>query len=183
VNPQLTPHQDLSSCVTELSRIKSKSKSKSHCDWRSVTQSVVDRAHDQIIITLWQLRSCFLGAPSLTRGRVCLLYMLLALTTAYSFSGPSPSGLVTIFYCLWRETSLFVASYDSQGHGGGIRPHLHTGDTVTITRVALYSLRAHRTENPDPLVVSVDRTENISYGSYCCVRNITLRTSHVTPTE
>jgi hypothetical protein len=23
--------------------------------------------------------------------------------------------------------SLFVASYDSQGHGGGIRPHLHTG--------------------------------------------------------
>jgi hypothetical protein len=23
--------------------------------------------------------------------------------------------------------SLFVASYDSQGYGGGIRPHLHTG--------------------------------------------------------
>jgi hypothetical protein len=27
------------------------------------------------------------------------------------------------------ETSLFVASSDSQGHGGGIRPHLHTGLT------------------------------------------------------
>jgi hypothetical protein len=26
------------------------------------------------------------------------------------------------------ETSLFVASYDSQGHGGGIRPRLHTGN-------------------------------------------------------
>jgi hypothetical protein len=25
------------------------------------------------------------------------------------------------------ETSIFVASYDSQGHGGGIRPRLQTG--------------------------------------------------------
>jgi hypothetical protein len=37
-----------------------------------------------------------------------------------SFSGPSPVGLVTIFYCLRFETSLFVASYDSQGYGGGM---------------------------------------------------------------
>jgi hypothetical protein len=44
-----------------------------------------------------------------------------------SFSGPSPLGLATIFYCLRFETSLFVASYDLQGHGGGIRPRLHTG--------------------------------------------------------
>jgi hypothetical protein len=29
-------------------------------------------------------------------------------------------GLATIFYCLTFETSLFVASYDSQGHGGGL---------------------------------------------------------------
>jgi hypothetical protein len=36
-------------------------------------------------------------------------------------------GLVTIFYCLRFETSLFVASYESQGYGGGIRPLLHTG--------------------------------------------------------
>jgi hypothetical protein len=44
-----------------------------------------------------------------------------------SFSGPSPVGLVAIFYCLRFETSLFAASYDSQGHGGGIRPRLHMG--------------------------------------------------------
>jgi hypothetical protein len=32
-------------------------------------------------------------------------------------------------YCTVRfETSLFVAPYDSQGHGGGIRPRLHTGN-------------------------------------------------------
>jgi hypothetical protein len=36
-------------------------------------------------------------------------------------------GLVTIFYCLRFETFLFIASYDSQGHGGGIRPRLHKG--------------------------------------------------------
>jgi hypothetical protein len=51
---------------------------------------------------------------------------------AQSFSGPSPIGLVAIFYCLTFETSLFVASYDSQGHGGGIRPRLHTGISLAV---------------------------------------------------
>jgi hypothetical protein len=46
---------------------------------------------------------------------------------AQSFWGPSPVGLAVIFYRLSFETSLFVASYDSQGHGGRIRPRLHTG--------------------------------------------------------
>jgi hypothetical protein len=35
-----------------------------------------------LAITIWQLRSWFCGAPSLTRGRVCLLYMLLRLPNA-----------------------------------------------------------------------------------------------------
>jgi hypothetical protein len=47
---------------------------------------------------------------------------------AQSFSGPKLLGLATIFYCLRFETSHFVASYESQGHGGGIRPRLHTGN-------------------------------------------------------
>jgi hypothetical protein len=34
----------------------------------------------------------------------------------------SPLGLVTIFYCLRFETSLFFASYDPQGYGERIRP-------------------------------------------------------------
>jgi hypothetical protein len=46
---------------------------------------------------------------------------------AQSFSGPSPVGLVTIFYCPIFEISLFVDAYDSQGYGGGIRSRLHTG--------------------------------------------------------
>jgi hypothetical protein len=48
---------------------------------------------------------------------------------AQSFSSPSALGLATTFYCLRFETSLFVTSYDSQGHSGGIRPRLHTGIT------------------------------------------------------
>jgi hypothetical protein len=53
-----------------------------------------------------------------------------------SFSGPSPVGLLTKFYCLRFETSLFVASYDSQGYGGGIRPRLRT-DYVCVLSLCL----------------------------------------------
>jgi hypothetical protein len=49
----------------------------------TVSQSVILGVEpQQIFITVWQLRSCFCGAPSLTRGRVCLFYMLLALASA-----------------------------------------------------------------------------------------------------
>jgi hypothetical protein len=68
---------------------------------------------------------------------------------AQSFSGPSPLGLATVYYCLRFETSLFVASYDSQGHDGGIRPRLHTGLFLLSAALgsSLYSLRADPTEN------------------------------------
>jgi hypothetical protein len=57
-----------------------------------------------------------------------------------SFSGLSPVGLATIFYFLRFETSIFVASYDSEGYGGGIRPRLHTG---LIIPVIFLSYRAY----------------------------------------
>jgi hypothetical protein len=49
-----------------------------------------------------------------------------------SFSSPSPVGLETIFYCLRFKTSLFVASYDSQGYGGDIRPRLDARLIISI---------------------------------------------------
>jgi hypothetical protein len=110
-------------------RLPCQSQSHIATDGQSVSKSLCrapSGAHDQIFITVWQLRSCFCGAPSLTRGRVCLLYMLLALASAV-FLGSESLGTQTIFYSLRFETSLFVASYHSQGHGGGIRPRLHTG--------------------------------------------------------
>jgi hypothetical protein len=62
---------------------------------------------------------------------------------AQSFLGSRPVALVTIFYCLRFETSLFVASYDSQGHGGGIRPSAGLGSL-------LYSPWVDTTENTTP---------------------------------
>jgi hypothetical protein len=78
--------------------------------------------------------------------------------SAQSFSGPSPLGLTTIFYCLRFETSLFVASYDSQGHGGGIRPRFHKGGVPN---------RGPRVE---------EFSCPLSWKRYhCCARNVCLR--------
>jgi hypothetical protein len=73
-------------------------------------------AYDQIFIIVRQLRVCFYGALSLTRGRVWRLLCCWS-SPAQSFSGPSSKALVTIFYCLRFDTSLSVASHDSQGYG------------------------------------------------------------------
>jgi hypothetical protein len=91
---------------------------------------------------------------------------------AQSSSGPSTLGLATIFYCLRFETSLFVASYDSQGHGGGIRPRLHTGrhareDTTTLTGLDRLNCCYH--SNWGWYRLGADRTEN-SVFPYCCER-------------
>jgi hypothetical protein len=53
----------------------------------------------------------------------------------------------TIFYCLRFETSLFVASYVSQGHGGGIRPRLHMGFFFCPAEQLLQPLGTDPTEN------------------------------------
>jgi hypothetical protein len=55
---------------------------------------------------------------------------------------------MTIFYRLRFETSLFVASYDSQGHGGGIRTRLHTGVVTDCPNFLPYNyFCTDRTEN------------------------------------
>jgi hypothetical protein len=46
-------------------------------------------AYDQIFITVWQLRVCWFGAPSLTRGRLCRLQLLLAPASAVIFGSES----------------------------------------------------------------------------------------------
>jgi hypothetical protein len=61
-------------------------------------------AHDQIFITVRELRVCWCGALSLTKGLACRLQLLLALASAVILR-PSPVGLATIFHCLICETS------------------------------------------------------------------------------
>jgi hypothetical protein len=86
-------------------------------------------AYDQIFINVRQLRVCWCEALSLSLWREdwSVVYSCCWCSSGQSFSGPSPVGLVTIFYFLRFETSLSVASCGSQGFGGGIRPRLHMG--------------------------------------------------------
>jgi hypothetical protein len=56
-------------------------------DRRSAGQSVLEHSTHlglttRSLLHVWQLRSCSCGAPSLTIGRVCPLYMLLVLASA-----------------------------------------------------------------------------------------------------
>jgi hypothetical protein len=71
---------------------------------------------------------------SLMRGWLCHLQLLLVLASAHSFYDLRPVRLATVFY----DTSLFVASYDSQGYGGGIRPRFHTG--VQSSKIMLWPI-------------------------------------------
>jgi hypothetical protein len=87
------------------------------------------------------------GSLSLSDDRTGLPFIIVAGPRQQSFSGPSSVGLVTIFYSLRFETSLFVASYDAQGYGRGIRPRSHTGQKLpVIVFFSLYSLRSDNTE-------------------------------------
>jgi hypothetical protein len=102
-------------------------------------------AHDEIFITFSQLRSCFHGVLFLMErtGLSCLCCWPLPVQ---SFLGSCPLGLTSIFYCLY-ETSFFVASYDSQCHGGGIQPHLYMDKLSVNVGFLLYSLRLGHAEN------------------------------------
>jgi hypothetical protein len=91
-------------------------------------------AYDQIFITVTQLRVCWCGALSLTRGRVCSLQLLLVLASSDILGSKSLGTRDHILLSQFRDF-LFVASYDSQGHGGGIRPRLHTGDGFLLYNV------------------------------------------------
>jgi hypothetical protein len=108
-----------------------KSKSKSHCDWRPVSQQVLMSSPHLELMTrhflLFDIYGLvFVGRPLWREdGSVsCICSWPLP---AQSLSGPNPLELETIFYRLRLETFLFVAFHDSQGHGGGIRLRLHTG--------------------------------------------------------
>jgi hypothetical protein len=81
--------------------------------------------YGQTFITVRQLLVCWCGALSLTRGWVCHLQLLLALASTDIFGSDSHG---TRDHNLLSQIDFpFVASYDSQGYGGVIRPRLHTG--------------------------------------------------------
>jgi hypothetical protein len=100
------------------------------------------------------------------RGLVSRLQLLLGLASAVTLwseslgtrdhillsqirDSPNLEGQVPVFISPRKRVvqlypqalgSLFVASYDSQGYDGGIRPRLHTG--IRLSRLHLKGLRA-----------------------------------------
>jgi hypothetical protein len=85
--PESVSNRELIWLELHFKKLKPVSQSKSHiaADSESVSKfwcRVPSGAHAQIFVTVWQLRSSFSVAPSLTRVRVCLLYMLLVLASA-----------------------------------------------------------------------------------------------------
>jgi hypothetical protein len=87
---------------------ESESESELYYDRRSVGQSVLVSSPllglmTRFFNTVRHLRVCWYGGPPLMRGQVCLLQLLLS-SLAQSFWGPSPTGLMTTFYCLRFET-------------------------------------------------------------------------------
>jgi hypothetical protein len=88
------------------------------------------------------------GVPFLTRGWVCILYTMLVLASVV-FLGSESLGTRDNILISQIGTSLFFASYDSQGHGGGIRPRLHTGEVIAAAPRYIDSARtAQRTPLP-----------------------------------
>jgi hypothetical protein len=85
-------------------------------------------AYDQILIIVWQLRVCCFGAPSLTRGRVCRLQLLLALDSAVIFGSESRRTRGHILLYQIRDFPFSSPPTTRKGHGGGIRPRLHSRD-------------------------------------------------------
>jgi hypothetical protein len=84
-------------------------------------------------VDAWQLRSCFCGTSSLTRGRVCLLYKLLALASAVFLESESLGTRDHILLSHIWDIS-FRRLLRLAGSRWSIRFGLHTGNSVEQSR-------------------------------------------------
>jgi hypothetical protein len=134
----------------ELSRSQLPASNSSSLQWLSPSSSLVIATESESDITtdsqsaslswnkapIWGLRPdfyyCQTIACLLTRGRVCRLQLLLALASAVLFGSDSRG---TRDHILLSQIRDFVASYDSQGYGGGIRPRLHNAESESMSYI------------------------------------------------
>jgi hypothetical protein len=105
-------------------------------------------ASDQIFITVRQLRIGWCEALSLTRGRVCRLQLLLVLASAVILRSES-RGTHDHILLSHNWDFLFIASYDSQGYVGSMRPRLQWIMCPFLTRS-----RPQREHTPEQFVFS-----------------------------
>jgi hypothetical protein len=95
--------------------IRESSQSQSHiatdCESVSLGVEPPSGAHDPIFITVWQLQSCYCGAPSLRRGRDCLLSESLSalvshLSATVIYLWPVRANKLRRFIREWPELTL-----------------------------------------------------------------------------
>jgi hypothetical protein len=137
-------------------------------DRRSIDQFVLEKSTHLGLMSRFLLLSDDCGFVDvgcfLWREDKSVVYNCCWLSPAQSFSGLSPMGLVTIFYCLRFETSLFVPNCDSQG----IRSRVHTGFNGSWA---------------GPRYIASARTkQKTSFQQFCCwVTSLSTRTLQKTP--
>jgi hypothetical protein len=125
------------------------------------------RLMTRYLLLSWQLRSCFLWG-ALSDERTGLSFIGAAgPCQRRSVMGPSPLVLATIFYRLRFETFHFVASYDSQGHGGGIWPRLHKGFLAVTLQLDDITVGANRTENAIPSGIHIMTRVTVATRWWC----------------
>jgi hypothetical protein len=130
--------------------------SKSHIatDGQSISKSwcwATSGSHDQMFITLWQLRSSFLGRPLWREdGFVVSIYCLSS--PAKSFSDPSTLAFVTIFYRLRFETFLSsplttrkvtVEVFDPPPHGCSACQNQSQSHWLTVSQSVCLGVEPH----------------------------------------
>jgi hypothetical protein len=130
---QQTPEQNWTSEKIIEFTLHWASKSKSYYD-RRFSRPVclgikhTSGAYNQIFITVRQLRVCWWGALSLTRGRVCLLQLLLALASAVTLESES-HFTVSDSRLPWTERSHVPSLYNF----GKNRIEITTSNSSCIT--------------------------------------------------
>jgi hypothetical protein len=101
-------------------------------------------AYDQIFIIVWQLRVCWFGAPSLTRGRVCRLQLLLALASAVIFWSESRRTRGHIFLSQIRDFTFRRLLRLAGSRWRYSTPPPHGSNLVLIWTAAYIEHRYHR---------------------------------------
>jgi hypothetical protein len=92
----------------------------------------------------------------------CLFFLCVILQGCELLDYIEPNGRMTDeLERIWKEE--VVASYDSQGYGGGIRPRFHTGvDEVCCSRKQLLYISSYLTGNTEQRQRAVGLTEIFS---------------------
>jgi hypothetical protein len=117
-------------------------------------------AYDQIFITVRQLRVCWCGALSLTKGRVCRSQLLLALASAVILGSESHGIRYHILLSQIRDFHVRLLL-----RLAGLRWRYLNRINLSYNRSSLYGLPTANTENTSHAIHS----QQIYWRADCCV--------------